>query len=242
MAIIDTLTDRLRIVMRDYNVKAAPLARRASLNESAVRDILRGRSKNPGIVTLAKIAGVLELRPSALFEAGETWPVVGDVSGDGEITDPVFAEDEADGVENPFFYYREQPLSALKVKGGAVAPLAFEGDYLAYMPRESGVSEDDLGRPCVCVLADGRKLVRIVRMSEEGGKYHLAPVNLYGSTETNVALTSASRVMLTLPKSLAPDLPRPTHPADPNVLHEEQTPIKRGGRGKAAAKSKATTT
>lgn len=233
--IIDTLNDRLRIVMRDYQVKAAPLARAAQLNESAVRDILRGRSKNPGIVTLSKIAGVLNLRPSALFEATEGWKVVGEIAGDGQVAE--VAGDDA--VENPFFYYRESTWEALRVSGGAVAPLAFDGDYMLYEPKESGVDEDDLGRPCVCVLNDGRTLIRIVRMAEEPGKHHLAPVNLYGSTETNVALKSASRIMLTLPSALAPDLPKPTHAAESTTLHEEQAPLKKPRKPtKSRAKAK----
>ncbi len=53
----EIVCDRLRALIKSTGIKAATAAREAGLNESAVRDILRGRSLNPGIETLDKIAG-----------------------------------------------------------------------------------------------------------------------------------------------------------------------------------------
>lgn len=224
MDIVDTLTDRLRILMREHKVKAAPLARAAKLNESAVRDILRGRSKNPGIVTLKKIASVLNLRPSALFEAGQSWPIAGSIGADGVVTTHDSDLNGVGFVENPFFAYRSENYLALVDRSGALAPLAYEGDYLIFQPRESGVLQSDLGRPCVCDLEDGRRLIRILRMGDTPTSFHLTPLNLYGAPQTNVSIVRASRVALALPADFAPDLPKPTHVPASDTLHEEQAP------------------
>jgi len=48
---------RRRMVEHGFNQKS--LARAADLNETAVRDILKGRSLNPRIDTLGALAGVL---------------------------------------------------------------------------------------------------------------------------------------------------------------------------------------
>jgi transcriptional regulator with XRE-family HTH domain len=48
---------RRRMVAMGYNQKS--LARAAQLNETAVRDILKGRSRNPRVDTLQAIAEVL---------------------------------------------------------------------------------------------------------------------------------------------------------------------------------------
>ncbi len=225
MNIVDTLTDRLRALMKEHRVKAAPLARAANLNESAVRDILRGRSKNPGIVTLKKIASVLNLRPSALFEADQAWPVTGAISANGEITRSEGRDEIPYAIENPFFAYRDEEFEAIAVQGESIAPLAFDGDFLVVHKRESGVDEADLGRPCVCVLESGERLVRILRPGAETGAYILMPLSVFGSPETNVRLVAAARIAFVLPSQLVPDLPEPTHEST-DTLQEERAGYK----------------
>ncbi|MCI4665093.1 MAG: helix-turn-helix transcriptional regulator [Neomegalonema sp.] len=220
MDIVDTLTDRLRALMKEHRVKAAPLARAAKLNESAVRDILRGRSKNPGIVTLKKIASVLNLRPSALFEAGQAWKVIGLVVANGEISDADAAEEHDYAIENPFFAYRDEEFEAIAIQGESIAPLAFEGDFLIVSRRDFGVDENDVGRPCLCHLEDGRRLVRILRLGTEPNSYHLTPVSMFGAPEANVKLRSAARIALVLPQQMIPNLPEQTHEGG-ETLHEE---------------------
>ena len=223
--ILDVINDRLKILMKEHGVKAAPLARKAALNESAVRDILRGRSKNPGIVTLKKIASVLNLRPSALFEAGQAWPITGKIAANGEIQQVETDPDEDYSIENPFFSYRDADYEALKIEGESIAPLAFDGDFLIVTRPESGVDENDLGRPCVCELEDGRRMVRIIRMGDQPGAYHLTPVSMFGAPDMNVKLKSAVRIALVLPSEMIPDLPEQTHRGS-EALHEDAKPYK----------------
>ena len=174
MDIVDVLTERLKVLMKEYGVKAAPLARRATLNESAVRDILRGRSKNPGIVTLQKIASVLKLRPSALFEGGQAWPIIGEISAEGHVNDYKGEDVNKMAVENPFFYFREENYAALLENSGSIAPFAFDGDYLIFDRGRTEVRDQDLGRPCVCYLDDGRVLVLFELGPAPGGKFKVA--------------------------------------------------------------------
>ena len=212
MEIIDVLTDRLRTLMKEHGVKAAPLARAAALNESAVRDILRGRSKNPGIVTLKKIASVLNLHPSALFEPGQVWPVVGKISEDGFIKS-LSSSSRADyAIENPFFSYRDGDFEAAKVEGEHIAPLAFEGDYVIFVRKERGVDEDDIGRPCVCTLECGAKVVRIVRRGDRPAAYHLTPVSMFGAPEKNVSLAASARIAVVLPSEFVSGPPSTASP------------------------------
>lgn len=222
MHVVEVLTDRLKVLMKEHGVKAAPLARRAQLNESAVRDILRGRSKNPGIVTLTKIAGVLNLRPSALYEEDQSWQVLGVIEGDGQLREVTAGEVKPSRVLNPFFAMRAERYGAVLVQGSGLGPLAFDGDYLIVERDASGVEDADLGRPCLVTLEDGRKIVRALRRGDEPGKYHLFSVGPYGSSEPNATVVSAVRIALVLPPAFVPDLHEPTHASDPNVLHEDE--------------------
>ena len=65
---LDHCKSRLRALMAERRIKPAPLARAAGLNESAVRDILRGRSQNPGLLTLTRIAGALKVTTAELTD------------------------------------------------------------------------------------------------------------------------------------------------------------------------------
>ena len=208
--------------MREHSIKAAPLARAADLNESAVRDILRGRSKNPGIVTLQKIAGVLNLRPSALFEAGALWPIVGEVDISG-----VSDRDESnslDAVENPFFLSTPEQLSALRVLDDSLAPFAYKDDFLVF--QADGAKDTTTSRPSVCSLKDGRTLVRLVRPGETEDDVTLMPLNPYAPAEAGVVLATQKPILFVLPQSLSSPTATPTHESSASV-HETQKSFRR---------------
>lgn len=66
--IMDAVRANIRRLMAERGVRPAPLARRAGLNEGAVRDILRGKSNNTGIVTLARLAEALGVEIAEMIE------------------------------------------------------------------------------------------------------------------------------------------------------------------------------
>lgn len=75
---LDQLKGRLRSTMALRGMThVGPLASAAGLNESGVRDILRGRSKNPGVITIDRIAATLDIAPAALTPGnGAVWELV----------------------------------------------------------------------------------------------------------------------------------------------------------------------
>lgn len=229
MDIIQTLQSRLNVLMREYRIKAAPLARAADLNESAVRDILRGRSKNPGIVTLQKIAAVLDLRPSVLFDSGEMWPVIGEIKGGDEVLLREFGggADQPQEIESPFCFYSRRRYKAVLVADRALAPLAYPGDYLIFDPSIQRIAADDLGRPCVCVLSSGENIIAIPGNGDDDGLFHLTPVNFLGASHRNVDLKQASRIEIVLPEFFASTTPPAPHAAT-STVHEEQAAFDHG--------------
>lgn len=58
----------LALWMEEREMRSAPLSRAAGLNESAARDILRDKSRNPGVVTLARLADALGIELVDLIE------------------------------------------------------------------------------------------------------------------------------------------------------------------------------
>ncbi len=222
MDIIDVLTQRLRDLMEEHRIRAAPLARRAQLNESAVRDILRGRSKNPGIVTLQKIAGVMNLRPSALFESGQKWPVIGEIDSDGKIRRLDQAGSAQEYLENPFLTFLDEPLSAIKACSAATAPLAYDGDYLVISPFTEEFDDSILGRPAVCELGDGVEMIAIPQVSSSADAYHLAAINAFSAGRRDATLRRVAPILLTLPARLALSEIPATH-AGPLTVQEKKS-------------------
>lgn len=221
MDLLTKLNDRLRYYMEVKEIKAAPLARRASLNESAVRDILRGRSKNPGVVTLHKIAGVLNIRTSELFETHDMWPVTGQV-GEHDIVEAVPpGSDAPTDLFSPFLDEGYSHLAVLAVKSSSLQPFAYDDDYLVYDPAVHGVRPSDFGRPCLCQLETGERLVRLLRLGDETDRHHLVPLNLSEAPRLNVRILHAHRILFALPGELLRPGVMPTH-AGSDALHEEQ--------------------
>lgn len=209
--------------MQEHQVRAAPLARSADLNESAVRDILRGRSKNPGIVTLQKIASVLNLRPSALFEAGDLWPVIGEVANAGDVT--LFKRDVPDqSIENPFFAVTPGQTSALKITDDSLAPFGFAGDHVIIC-KPSDDTPSDPKRPSLCELSDGRTLIRFARPGAADGLHTILPVNPFATAEADIVIKAQSPVLMVLPSWFSATSSTPTH-ASSAALHEGKAPYK----------------
>lgn len=66
------LQKRLRDLMEEQGLKAAPLAQKAGLGESYVRDILRGKTRSPTSDKLKLLADALDTTPAYLTGATST--------------------------------------------------------------------------------------------------------------------------------------------------------------------------
>lgn len=62
------IKERIEFIMQERGLRAKELSSKANLNETAIRDILKGRSKNPRIDTTRKIAKALNIRHEWLLD------------------------------------------------------------------------------------------------------------------------------------------------------------------------------
>ncbi|MEO1291975.1 MAG: helix-turn-helix transcriptional regulator [Pseudomonadota bacterium] len=225
MDIMDRLNQRLRELMAESGIKAAPLARKANLNESAVRDILRGRSKNPGIVTLQRIANVLGLRPSDLYEEPQTWPIIGEVRHEDVVTRSPNSV-PAQEVESPFLRHMSEKYAAIRVNTDFLRPYAHSGDFLVVDTEHENTPELAISQFCLCKSEDENDpaRVRMLRMGETSDTYHLVSVNMNAVPDMNKRISQAAPVVFVLPKDFAQTSVPPTH-AGTQTLQEEQTPF-----------------
>ena len=174
--VISLLQQRLRKIMDEQGYRPAPLARAANLNEGAVRDIIRGRSNNPGIVTLAKIARVLGKRTSELFEPEIEKGIAGTVLDDGKISDNKTTQTVLVPAASP-------PLQAVifsdfdvyVVETDRLEPYAFNCDAVI-VERELRESPAELGRPHL-IYRNGQKSLGLPIIGGSTAKLEVLAIN-----------------------------------------------------------------
>jgi len=157
---------RSRMAAEGFNQKS--LARAANLNETAVRDILKGRSQNPRIDTLEALARTLGCSVSELTGRGRATPpanwtdkidVIG-ATGGGVVRNSVVRppDDWYPIVAPKDSRFENRPRFALEVEGEASGRFYRDGDLLICVhPEELGRGFSAGDRLVVRVPTSGRE-------------------------------------------------------------------------------------
>ncbi|MEI6637850.1 MAG: helix-turn-helix domain-containing protein, partial [Planctomycetota bacterium] len=106
-----TLADRLKARSQQLGLTAAQIAEMAGLNRSFIYDILRGRSENPNLERLGRLAQVLKVERSWLIHG------MGDVEGEPPV------------IDNPELAFVAVPYVNVRVSMGGGQMVEVEPDY-----------------------------------------------------------------------------------------------------------------
>jgi len=137
------LVDNLRMRMKAQNKSATMLSRQAGLNQTAVRDILSGRSRSPRANTLEKLAKALQCRAVDLMEpyTPSKSPLIAAVPIIGAVEAGVWKDavswPESDWIYTPIpIDDRFNGLSrfGLQVRGASMDQVYQEGDIVIVTP------------------------------------------------------------------------------------------------------------
>lgn len=189
-----TLQKNVRDAMDALGLNAFQTAKKAGLGDSFVRDILRGKTRSPSAVNLAKLASALHSTPEALLgrPIGESTiravsakvqgvPVLGKVSASAWYTvddaEPEIDEDNVERVPSVSGYPVDWQFGMI-VEGNCLNKIAADGDRLVCLDlikSQIDIQEDDL------VIIERRKFdgqmrqitAKRVRRTREG--YELWP-------------------------------------------------------------------
>ncbi len=156
------LQTRVAERMKELGLKAAPLATKAGLGQSFVRDILRGKTAVPKADNLARLATALGTSPEYLLGADDKRPSVqhgpdvegftpadiarlpirGEVAAGRWLKTPALLEmseitDFVEGLAIP--YALVAWTYGLRVRGTSINRLALDGDILVCLDALSGV-------------------------------------------------------------------------------------------------------
>lgn len=162
----------LQKAMDDRGIKAKPLSIAAGLGETAVRDILKGKTDTVRLDTLVRVAEILD-RPLAEFLGDERVPLGGCIGAGGQI---LFAEDP-DGrtVSRP--PVAPGALLALEVKGDSMIPAYRDGDIVYIRRDHDGLLPEYLGEECAVHTVEGGTFLKVLVKGAEPDRYTLRSFN-----------------------------------------------------------------
>lgn len=211
---VDAFVAGLKVAMERSGWKAAPLSEAAGMGTSAVRDLLR-KNSSPKVSTAQALAGALGLTLDEVISLGggstvRSHPIaVAGRVGAGAAVPLIDAFPKGDGIFHvaaPTQLLRRgggRGIVAVEVEGDSMAPMYQSGDVLFYSrATHEGITDEDIGRPCIVEDADGQAWVKQVKRGDEPGLFHLISLNPSAETRHNQQIKWASRVRLALPSDL----------------------------------------
>lgn len=170
---MEALRAALQAAMDAKGIKAKPLAQAAGLGETAVRDILKGKTNNIQVGTLYKIAEILDRPVFELMGEDQRIRIAGRIGAGGQI---LFSEDpdERTVLRPPV---APGPLIALEVKGDSMFPAYRDGDVVFVRRDHEGVLEDYLGEECAIHTEEGGTFLKVLLRSPRPDRFTLRSFN-----------------------------------------------------------------
>jgi repressor LexA len=184
----------LRRVMARKGIKNKPLAKKAGLGETSVRDILDNEDRDIKLGTLHKLAGALEIDIHDLIRSGSPVPLVGRIGAGGEIV-----YEETPAVDLPRPPGAEGVIEALEVQGSSMLPRYSSGDVVFISAEARGVDQDDIGEFCAVRLVTGETYVKQLAHGSKPGFFNLRSLN--ADDIVDVEIEWATPILFVMPRA-----------------------------------------
>lgn len=190
---LDRVRAAVERLMVRRGIKRKPLAKKAGLGETSIRDILENPERDIKVGTLHKIAGALDATIEDLVNSGDL-QIAGSVGAGGEV---IFEEAPGALVPRPPGIGGE--LEALEVSGTSMLPRYSSGDVVYISRLQDGVDEEDIGDFCVVRLTTGETYVKQLARGARPGFWTLRSLN--ADDIEDVELVWATPVIFVLPRA-----------------------------------------
>lgn len=191
---VDRVREALRSLMERRQIKAKPLAKKANLGETSVRDFLDRDGSDVKLGTLKKLATALDASLDELL-GFEQVPITGRVGAGGSI---IF--DETNGLETaPRPPGATGPLEALEVVGDSMLPRYSSGDIVYISRLHDGVLDSYVGEYCAVRLTTGETYIKLLARGSRPGFYTLRSLN--AADIEDVELAWATPIIFVMPRA-----------------------------------------
>jgi DNA-binding Xre family transcriptional regulator len=190
---VDRVKDALRRLMEARGIKAKPLAKKAGLGETFVRDMFDREGGDVKLGTLHKLAGALDVTLDDLLGSAAV-QVVGRVGAGGSV---IFEEVRDGLVPRP--PGMGGSLEALEVDGSSMLPRYSAGDVVYIARTQDGVFSEDVGEFCAVRLTTGETYIKQLAIGSRPGFYTLRSLN--AEDIIDVELEWATPIIFVLPRA-----------------------------------------
>lgn len=174
---MDKYIERIKNLIEESTLSMAELSKRAGLEQTAVKQIKYGRSKNPKIQTIDGLAKAFECDPSELLPKEWQKPEEESNFSQAPILNKVSAGQMQEVCDTPSMGYLQYPtkkktIFALKVDGDSMNEIAPNGSYaiVDYSPKNPA---DLIGKPVIAASDEHDATFKIY--NDEAGKLFLQP-------------------------------------------------------------------
>lgn len=189
------------------------VAAEAGVSYDKLKNLRQSKSQTTNIDDGLKVIAVFGVTPSDFYDGNlaqadrATLPVAGRV-GAGALV-PLHDATDDGGLFRVIIPPQLRglgangQLAAVEVDGDSMAPMFQPGDLLFFSrATHEGVPAEAIGRPCIIEDSDGNAWVKLLRMGDEPGLYHLISLNFGAETLHNQRIIWAARVRLALPADM----------------------------------------
>ncbi len=188
-----SIREALRREMERRGWKPKPLAKKAGLGETAVRDILSLESQDVRVGTLRRLASVLDCELEDLLGAPRV-PVVGYIGAGGTVIFEDMGSEET--VLRPPAI--TGAVIALEVRGVSMLPKYEPGDVIYIQRQHDGILPEYVGEYCAVRLVSGETYLKKLMAGTSPGRFTL--VSLNAADMPDVEVKWATPVLFVMPR------------------------------------------
>lgn len=171
-----------------------PLAQRAGLGDTSVRDLLDNEDRDIKLGTLFKLSGALDMTIDEFVGGAQPVPLSGRIGAGGSI---IFEEVPGDTVPRPPGMGGD--LEALEVDGDSMLPRYSSGDVVYIDKASRGVSEDCFGEYCAVRVVSGETYIKLLARGSRPGFVTLRSLN--AADIEDVEIEWATPIIFVLPRA-----------------------------------------
>jgi repressor LexA len=171
---IEAFQARLQSLMDEHNIKRKPLAKKAGLGETAIRDLFDAKRSDVRIGTLVRLADVFDISVDELIGEPQL-NLSGRVGAGGEV---LFGHEDGELDETaPRPPGAHGKIMALQVVGSSMLPKYEDGD-IVYVDRSiEGITPESIGEYCAVRTAEGGTFLKILARGSAPDRYTLRSLN-----------------------------------------------------------------
>ena len=190
---IDRIRASIDAAMKRKSYSRRRLATEAGLGQTSIRDLME-KTDNPGIGTLARVAGALELSLTDMLALPGV-VLAGEIGAGGEIA---FFNDSNDHETVPRPPMITGELLALRVTGESMLPKYEPGDIIYVRREHDGVHPSYVGEYCAVHASDGGTYLKLLSHGASPGRFTLRSLN--AADMEDVEVLWASPVLFIMPR------------------------------------------